>query len=104
MSAELSVSFESETIELAQRAADLDGIPLNKWLDRTTRRAARLAEARAALEAHFAEYGEPTEEQNARVLAALEAAGVGRPIPLEDARSGEEALAYLDQLAKAAEV
>lgn len=94
----MSVSFEPETIELAQRAADLDGVPLNKWLDRTTRQAARLAEARAALEAHFAEHGEPTEEANAKALAALEAAGVGRPIPAEGIRSGEEALAYLDRL------
>lgn len=98
MTAEMSVPFEPETIELAQRAADLDGVPLAKWLDRTAREAAYLAEARAALEERFAEYGEPSDEVMAEARTALDTVGVGRPIPMEDIKAGKEALAYLDRL------
>ncbi len=103
MTAEMSVPLEPETLELAQRAAALDGVPLAKWLDRTAREAAHLSEARAAMEEHFAEFGEPTDEALTEVRLELEAAGVGRAISLEDVKSGQEALAYLDRLGEVAE-
>ncbi|MFI6575664.1 hypothetical protein ACIBFB_07665 [Nocardiopsis sp. NPDC050513] len=99
MSAEkLSVSLDSETLERARRAASRAGIPLSRWLDGAARREAALDEARIALEEHFAEHGEPTKEAQARVREAIQATGVGRPVPIEDARANQAALAYLDSL------
>lgn len=94
----LSVSLESETLERARRAAEREGVPLSRWLNKAARRTADLAEAQAALEEHFAENGEPTEEAKVEAKAALEAAGVGHPVPMEEAKAAVEALAYLDRL------
>lgn len=104
MSAEkLSVSLESETVERARRAAEREGIPLSRWLNKAAVREADLAEAQAALEAHFAEHGEPSPEERAEARAELEASGVGGPIPLDEVEAGEEALAHLDRVSEVAE-
>lgn len=97
----LSVSLESETVARARRAAERDGIPLSRWLDRAARRAADLEEGRAALEEHFIEHGEPRPEAVARARAEMERTGVGHPVPPEDLRASDAALAYLDRLAEA---
>ncbi|WP_017577521.1 hypothetical protein [Nocardiopsis kunsanensis] len=96
----LSVSLEAEVLERVRRAAERDGMPLSRWLNNAASRAVDLAEAHAALEEHFAEYGEPSSEARAEARAALEATGVGRPVPLEDAEAAEEALAYLDRISE----
>jgi hypothetical protein len=96
----LSVSLESETVARARRAAERDGIPLSRWLDRAARRAADLEEGRAALEEHFAEHGEPRPEAVARARAEMDRTGVGRPVPPEDLRATDAALAYPDRLAE----
>lgn len=98
MSAEkLSVSLDSETVTRARRAADRDGVPLSRWLDRAARRVADLEEGRIALEEHFARFGEPTEEAEAEAQSVIEKTGIGRPVPAEDARANRAALAYIDQ-------
>lgn len=98
MSAEkLSVSLDSETVARARRAAERDGVPLSRWLDRAARRTADLEEGRVVLEEHFAEYGEPTAEAQAASRAAAEETGVGRPVPWEDAQANQAALAQLDE-------
>ncbi|WP_232832139.1 hypothetical protein [Nocardiopsis sp. FIRDI 009] len=54
--------------------------------------------AERSLEEHFAEYGEPTEEAQARVREAIQATGIGSSVPIEDAQAHQAALAYLDGL------
>ncbi|MEV6817937.1 hypothetical protein AB0M72_04190 [Nocardiopsis dassonvillei] len=98
MSAEkLSVSLDSETVARARRAADRDGVPLSSWLDRAARRVADLEEARIALEEHFAVFGEPTADVEAQARSVIEATGIGRPVPADDDRANQAALAYLDR-------
>ena len=100
---QLSVPLEGEVLERARRAAERDGVPLSRWLNEAASRAADLAEARAALDEHFAEYGEPSAEARAEARATLESAGVGHPIPLAEIKAAEEALAYLDSVSEAGE-
>ena len=94
----LSVSLESETVARARRAAERDGVPLSRWLDRAARKAADLDEARLVLEEHFAEHGQPSQEARSDARSELEEAGVGRPVPLDEVKAAEEALAYLDRV------
>lgn len=72
-------------------------MPLSRWLDRAARKAADLEEARLVLEEHFAKHGEPTAEARAAARAAAEEAGVGRPVPWEDAQANQAALARIDE-------
>ncbi|NYI03884.1 hypothetical protein [Allostreptomyces psammosilenae] len=94
----LSISFDPETIDRARRAASRRGMALSTWIDRAARREADLDEARAALEAQFAEHGEPEEDVRAAAREALAAAGVGRPEPGADTAARRKGLNRLDAL------
>ena len=99
MSAEkLSVSLEAETVERARRAAEREGIPLSRWLNKAARQAADLEEGRIALEEHFAEFGAPSLEAEAHAERVIEETGIGRPIPGGRAQANQAALAHLDRL------
>ncbi|MBE3000946.1 hypothetical protein IDM40_19940 [Nocardiopsis sp. HNM0947] len=93
----LSVSLEPETVARARRAAEREGVPLSRWLDRVARKAADLEEARLVLEEHFAERGQPTEAAETASRAAAVETGVGQPVPWEDAQANQAVLARLDE-------
>lgn len=69
---------------------------LSTWIDRAARREADLEEARSALDEHFAQYGEPTEEAQQWARDALAAAGVGNPVSVEDTIARQRTLDRLD--------
>ncbi len=91
----LSVSLDEKVVARARRAAEREGLSLSAWLSRAAEEAAELAEARAAMEEYIQRFGEPDEAVAAEARAELEAAGVGKPVPVEDAEANRAALARL---------
>lgn len=91
----LSISLDADTLQAAREAARRQGMSLSAWLSYAAAETAKLDRARAALDEYLAEFGEPDAETEARVQAALDAAGVGRPEPPEQTRARARAVARL---------
>jgi hypothetical protein len=99
----LSISLDADTLQAAREAARRQGMSLSAWLSYAAAKTARLEQARAALDEHVAEFGEPDPETVRQARSELEAAGFYEPETPERARARARALARLDGLSEGIE-
>lgn len=96
----LSISMETKILAEARQAAEIEGMSLSTWLAKAAQDRAQLIIGRAALEEHFAQFGEPDPESVAEARAELRAAGFYEPVTPERAEANARALARLESLSE----
>lgn len=76
----LSVSLRADVADAVARVAAREGVSVSTWLNEAAEHAIRIADGRAAVRAHFAEHGEPSDADRARALEIIHRLRLDEPL------------------------